>query len=311
MNTKVFTAEVDGKDVDFLVRTPSLQEQREGQKIYNQAFSDAVKAKAIVRARMDDLLEEQGLWDDSKQAELTRLQQAVLDGERTLAKGGIPLKQAREIAVEMKRTRAEIRDLISVKTSLDNHSAEGQADNARFNYLVSACLVYNDNKQPYFKSLEDYLSKSSDPVAIRAAQNLANMLYGLDNDYESNLPENKFLKKFKFVDDKLRFINKEGKLVDEEGRLINENGRYVNENGEFVDKNGNRVDENGDYVVESQPFLDDEGNPILEEDEPVSTPEPVSAEVPSVVPENVATTEVPTTTTSPPATTASEAPTSA
>ena len=277
MNTRTFKTKVDEKDVEFLVRAPSLAEQREGQKVYNQAFSDAVKAKAIVRARMDDLLEEQGLWDSSKQAKLTELQQIILDNERALAKGGIPLKKAKELAVQMKETRGKIRELIAVKTSLDNHSAEGQADNARFNYLVSACLVYNDTKQSYYKNLEDYLGRSSEPVAVLAAQNLANMLYGLDNDYESNLPENKFLKKFKFVDDKLRFVDSKGRLVDTEGRLIDENGRFVNESGEFVDKSGNRVDINGDYVVDVQPFLDDNGNPIVIEEEK-SAPEPVKVE---------------------------------
>jgi len=262
--TKTFKVELDGKDVEFIIRTPSLSEQREGQKVYNQSFSDAVKAKAIVRARMDDLLEEQGLWDSSKQKRLTELQQIVLDNERALAKGGIPLKKAKELAMEMKNTRLKIRELIADKTSLDNHSAEGQADNARFNYLVSVCLVYNETKQPYFKNLEDYLSRSNEPVAILAAQHLANMLYGLDNDYEKNLPENKFLKKFKFVDDNLRLINDKGKLVDEEGRLVDENGRYINEAGEFIDRHGNRVDDKGEYVVEHKPFLDDDGNPIAE-----------------------------------------------
>lgn len=277
MNTRTFKTKVEDKEVEFLVRAPSLSEQREGQKVYNQAFSDAVKAKAIVRARMDDLLEEQGLWDSSKQAKLTELQQIILENERALAKGGIPLKKAKELAIQMKETRGKIRELIAVKTSLDNHSAEGQADNARFNYLVSACLVYNDTKQPYYKNLEDYLGRSSEPVAVLAAQNLANMLYGLDNDYENNLPENKFLKKFKFVDDKLRFVDSKGRLVDTEGRLIDENGRFINEAGEFVDKSGNRVDINGDYVVDVQPFLDDNGNPIvIEEEKP--TPEPVKVE---------------------------------
>lgn len=262
--TKTFKTEVEGKEVEFMVRTPSLVEQREGQKIYNQSFSDAVKAKAIVRARMDDLLEEQGLWDATKQKKLTDLQQIILDNERVLAKGGIPLKRAKELAMEMKDVRVKIRELISDKTSLDNHSAEGQADNSRFNYLVSVCLVYNETKQPYFKSLEDYLSRSNEPVAILGAQHLANMLYGLDNDYEQNLPENKFLKKFKFVDEKLRLINDKGQLVDVDGRLIDENGRYINSAGEFIDRNGNRVDDKGEYIVEYQPFLDDDGKPITE-----------------------------------------------
>lgn len=280
MNSRTFKTKIDDKEVEFLVRSPSLAEQREGQKVYNQAFSDAVKAKAIVRARMEDLLEEQGLWDAEKQAKLSRHQTDVLEDERTLARGGISLSKAKDIAMRIKDNRMKIRELISVKTSLDNQSAEGQADNARFNYLVSVCLVYNETKQQYFKNLEDYMSRSSEKVAILAAQNLANMIYNLDNDYENNLPENKFLKKYKFVDEKLRLINKDGKLVDEDGRLIDENGRFINEAGEYIDKLGNRVDKDGEFIVDSKPFLDDNGNPIVDPEPTVvttSTTEPVKA----------------------------------
>jgi hypothetical protein len=266
MKTKTFKTTVDGVEKEFLVKSPSLNDQREGQKVYNQAFTDAIKSKSVVRAKLDELLEDQGLWNAEKQAKFTLLQRELLDGEKKLAKGGFSLNEAKDLAIRMKKIRDDIRDLISVRTSLDNHSAEGQADNARFNYLVSVCVVYNDTKQPYFISMEDYLNKSTDPVAIAGAQNLANMLYGLDNDYESNLPENKFLKKYKFVDTKLRLVDKKGRLIDSENRLIDESGRYVDDNGNFIDKFGNRVDAEGDYIVDQQPFLDDNGNPIIEEE---------------------------------------------
>lgn len=304
MKTKTFKIKINEKETEFLVKTPSINDQREAQKVYNQAFTDAIKSKCVVRAKMDELLEDQGLWNQDKQIKFTKLQQDILDSERKLAKGGISLKEAKEIAIQMKKDREEIRSLISVRTSLDNHSAEGQADNARFNYLVSSCLVYNDsNKQPYFSNMEDYLNRSNEEVAIVAAQHLASMLYGLDNDYELNLPENKFLKKFKFIDEKLRYINKQGKLTDADGRLVDDNGRYIDDQGGFVDKFGNKVDKDGEYVVEYKPFLDEDGNPIiLEEDvknEPkaedtqqpeasavTSTPE-VDAPVVSVEPESV------------------------
>lgn len=267
MNTRTFKAKVDNVEKEFSVRSPSLNDQKEATKYYNQTFSDALKAKAVVRAKLDDLLVEQGLWDGAKQAKFTQLQSEILEGERKLAKGGIQLSQAKEIAFNMKKTREELRDLISVKTNLDTHTAEGQADNARFNYLVSACTMHKDTNQPYFKSYEDYNNKLNDPVAIAAAQNLAGMLYGLENDYEDKLPENKFLKQYKFVDDKLRLINKDGKLVDEDGRLVDQNGRYINENGQFIDKEGNLVNEEGDYIVEFSPFLDDNGSPVILEDQ--------------------------------------------
>lgn len=269
MITRNFKTIIDGKEVEFVVKTPTLNHQREAQKIYNQAFTDAVKSKSIVRAKLDDLLKEQGLWNEEKQIEFDTLQRILLDGEKKLAKGGFSLSEAKYLALSMRETRDKIKDLISVRTSLDNHSAEGQADNARFNYLVSACVFYKENDQPYYKDLADYLNRADDPVSLLAAQNLAGMMYGLDSNFEKNLPENKFLQKFKFVDDKLRLIDKQGRLVNEEGRLINENGRFIDENGNFIDKEGNKVDSDGEYVFEAQPFLDDNGNPIiLEEDKP-------------------------------------------
>jgi hypothetical protein len=274
MKTEEFKIKKDDKDVALMVKSPSLSDQREAQKAYNQAFTDAIKSNAVVRAKLDDVLEEQGLWNKEKQAKFTELQQQILDGEKRLAKGGFSLKEAKNLALEMKKTRDEIRELISVRTSLDNHSAEGQADNARFNYLVSACVVYKDNNEKYFKNLEDYINRADDPAALLGAQKLANMIYGLDNNFEKNLPENKFLQKFKFVDDKLRLIDKKGRLVDSEGRLVDSEGRFINEEGNYVDKFGNRVDKDGEYVVEFKPFLDDEGNPVVLEDEKKTEPTP-------------------------------------
>ena len=273
MSEVEFKEKVDGKDVHFLVRSPSFKNQREGQKVYNTAFTDAIKSSAVVRAKMDDVLKEQGIWDDSKEEELTELQNEIIKAERVLAKGGISLQRAKHVALEMKKTRDKIRDLLMVKNSLDTNSAEGQADNSRFNYLVSACTVYKDTEKPYFKNMDEYLEKSTDPVAIKAAQTLANMVYGLKDDYEQDLAENKFLKKYHFVDNELRLVNKEGKLVDEDGRLIDEAGRFIDEKGEYVDKFGHRIDKEGDYVVDFEPFLDDDGNPIAEEDKKKKEPE--------------------------------------
>jgi hypothetical protein len=268
MITRSFVAKVDDKEVELMIKSPSVQDQKEASKAYNQAFSDAIKSKAIVRAKIDEILKEQGLWDDDKQLRFDQLQAQILEKERILAKGGISLSKAKEVALEMKKLREEMRQLISVKTVLDNNTAEGQADNARFNYLVSCCTVYKDSNKPYYNGIEDYLNRATDDVALKAAQTLANIIYGLDNDYEANLPENKFLKQYKFVDDKLRLINNEGKLVDREGRLIDENGRFIDKDGNYVDKYGYKVDQDGEYLIESQPFLDDNGKPIVIEEKP-------------------------------------------
>jgi hypothetical protein len=262
-----FKVLVDGVEKTFEIKAASITDQREAQKVYNQTFSDAVKSGSIVRARLDDLLKEQGLWDDNKQIKFVTIQTEIEKHTKSLSKGGISLKQAKGVAIKIKKLREELRDLIAVKTNLDSHTAEGQADNARFNYLVASCLVHSDTKKPYFKSYEDYLNSASDIVAVLGAQKLASIMYGLDSDFEKKLPENKFLLKYKLVNDTLDYVDSQGRLVDEDGRLVDDQGRYINEQGQLVDKDGNLRTDTGEYISDFQPFLDDNGNPIVVEDE--------------------------------------------
>jgi hypothetical protein len=261
-----FVIKKDGEDIELTVKSPSPKNQRQSQQAYNQAFSDAINSGSIIRARLDDVMKKQGLWDDQKELEYKTIQKQILDYEKILAKGGISLNKAKNTAFAMSEAREKLKALISQRTTLDSHTAEGQADNAKFNFLVSCCVVYKDTNKPYFSGYEDYMSRAVEPAAIIGAQKLANMLYGLDDNFEQNLPENKFLIKYKFVDKDLRRINKDGKLVDEEGRLIDEYGRYIDEKGNYVDIDGNPLSEDNTYNFEFSPFLDENGKPILDEE---------------------------------------------
>jgi len=263
---EVFTiANEEGKDVEYAVVSPKPSQGREAQKAYNTAFAEAVDAKALLRKRLNTYMREQGLWSDEKETERDKLIARINELELSLQRGGIKLTEARDMAIEMRRVRLALRELLSESTELDTNTAEGQAENARFNQLVALCLVYNKTGEPVYKDIDDYLENGDSPVAFRGAQELANMMFQLDKNYDTNLPENKFLSKWKFVDEQLRLVNKDGHLIDTEGRLIDENGRYINDKGEFVDIDGNLLDDDGNYVVESSPFLDDDGNPIVEE----------------------------------------------
>ena len=277
-NKKNFKVTIDGKDIDLSVVRPNVKQRQEGQKVYNKAFRDAVESGAILRAKVNSVMREQNLWDDNKEAQYRKLLEKVNQSERQIKSGGIKLNEAKEIALQMRRDRSELRALTSERSSLDNNTAEGQADNAQFNYWVSACTVYSDTGKQYFPSHEDYLNREDDPAVGQAAGNLAMLIYNLDPDYEKKLPENQFLSKYKFVDEELHLVDKQGRRVDAEGRLVNKDGRYINEAGELIDVDGNRVDENGEYVVEFSPFLDDEGKPLAEEAKPVVAEEKKDAE---------------------------------
>ena len=270
---KVESEDLKGNKKVVFFKLPDTQITKEGQLAYNKAFREALQSGAILRQRLSQVMTEQGLWDEQKEAEYIKVLEDISDLEKTLQKGGISLSDARHIAIEMRQKRAEFRALIAERSSMDNNTAEGQADNERFSHLVYKCLL-DEKGKALFTSKEHYESFAAEPYVTRAASQLAEKLYGLDPNYESNLPENKFLTDYKLADESLRLVNEEGHLIviDDEGneRLIDENGRYVayEDSGEkyFIDVDGERVSEEGEYEIEFSPFLDDSGNPIVLEE---------------------------------------------
>ena len=271
---KVESEDLKGNKKVVFFKLPDTQITKEGQLAYNKAFREALQSGAILRQRLSQVMTEQGLWDEQKEAEYIKVLEDISDLEKTLQKGGISLSDARHIAIEMRQKRAEFRALIAERSSMDNNTAEGQADNERFSHLVYRCLL-DEKGKALFTSKEHYETFAAEPYVTAAASQLAEKLYGLDPNYESNLPENKFLTDYKLADESLRLVNKEGHLIviDDEGneRLIDESGRYVayEDSGEkyFIDVDGERVSEDGEYEIEFSPFLDDSGNPIVLEKE--------------------------------------------
>lgn len=282
----------DGKTVKTLLRQPTAQDYRDSQVQYNETFRQALDSGALLRQKLTDYMKEQGIWDDDKQKENDAFVDKISSREDALKAGGIRLTDAKQIALELRKLRADFRELLAEKNALDANSAEGQADNARFSELIRLCLLDPTTKTPRFPDQKAYDTQADEPWVIEAAADLAGMIYGLDPNYDKNLEENKFLKEFKFVDDELRFVNSDGHLVDMDGRLVNEDGRFIayrteegksNKNPDevyFVNREGEEVvlitDENGeeDWVKlslkERKPFLDDEDKPI---DSPVKSEE--------------------------------------
>lgn len=246
---------------------PTSEQLDIAQAAKNRAFASAVGSKALLRAKLEDFMKEQGLWDDAKDAELATLRRRIRNNERQLAEGGIRLTQARGIAMELTQARADVMELLSPKHAYDNLTAESQGDQAQFNYLVSVCTVYDRTEQRVFKDIDDYANYPHSEVSFTAAQQYSQLYYGLDPNYETNLPENAFLHKFGFMDDKLRLINADGHYINAQGQLVNEFGLRVNEKEEYIDEDGSVLDDQGQLVVDVKPFLSDKDEEIIEEEE--------------------------------------------
>lgn len=286
---EIFEGEdLSGNTVRFSVKTPGAEEIKKSQVVYNKAFKQALDDGALLRQKLTEYMRQQKLWDDEKQKQYEELIEEISEMEDSLKKGGIRLTLAKQIALDLREKREKFRTLIAERNALDAASAEGQADNARFEELVRLCTINPDTNNQWFSDEKDYNASANQPWVVTAAEKLGNTMYGLDPNYEKSLEENKFLQEFKYVDNELRFINEDGHTVDSEGRLTNEDGRYIayendedykaRENPYFVDRDGERViEKNNQWIKESlaerKPFLDEEDNPIQSAEEEEEKPQ--------------------------------------
>jgi len=262
VNKIPFTVEKDGKKLNLAVIRPSVQVQQKGQMIFAKAFAEGVKSGVILKSELTAQIRERKLWDEAKQAEYETIQARIAKNEdivRGRVKEAATLSQGKSAAIQLRMDREAIRDLLRERVNLDANTVEGQADNQRFNYFVSVCTVNPDTKVPYFKDLEDYMTRENDPAVFAAQKAFANLYYGIDPDADKKEPENQFLLKYKLCDDELHLIRKDGKRVDALGRLVDNEGYFINEEGKRVNSEGKLVTEEGTPVdvPETFEFVDD------------------------------------------------------
>jgi hypothetical protein len=253
----------NGEMVTYLVKRPTSVEYQAA-KLYSnkiaakiaQQVDDEGKPAFLTRAKVRELLVKTGDWDDDMEKELVSSAKRILELERKLAKGGIKKSEGKAIALEIKQVRGRQLNILAKTRSMDEFTLEAQVENANFDFLIFSCILDEEGNRVY-KNIDSYKEEGNDPVTVAAASRLAEILYGYNPDEEKNLPENKFLIKYGFVDKDLRFIDKDGNFIDANGRRVDESGRLVNEKGEPVDINNDRLDADGNPIEEFQEFIDD------------------------------------------------------
>jgi hypothetical protein len=260
----------DNGKVNILVRKPSNRVSSEAQMVGALVWTKSIQGGVMTKQELDQFMKEKGIWSELKEKEQEGLVEKITKVEKELYLGGgkgktLKLSEAKEKALDMRRFRAELRDLLSEKISLESNTAESLSENAKFDFMVANCTFREDGTKIY-ETAEDYEQNSDEDIAYMAASTLAELLYSVNKDFEEKLPENRFLKKFKMVNEDLSLINADGDTVDTKGNLIDKEGRYLDGGGERIDLDGNPLDEDGNYIPQVD-YVDDIGLGMNDEED--------------------------------------------
>ena len=192
-----------GGTVKIVVKKPSNQVNTESQRIGAKVWTDCIRDGIMTKKELEKVMYKTGVWDKKKDVEQEEIVAEIHKLEKLLylgKKGGkMKVSEAKNIAIDMRTKRIELRDLLAERIELESMTAESLSDNAKFDYLVANCTFYEDGRNVY-NSLEDYNHMSEDQIAFHAASNLAEMMYAVDKDFEKSGFPNKKLEDWKFSD---------------------------------------------------------------------------------------------------------------
>lgn len=172
------------EDKEYAVVSPTNKQLREATHIYNRAFASAVRGGALLREEMEKILEERDIWNDdiaekfrTKQEEFAKLRVklAELDSEKEV-------KEVTKLSNKLAKLRTDMERMIAPKISSETNTAQGQAEQERFNFLVSVCTVYNDTEKQVYSSYDDFEEKIDDDIAQVASEKFGRIFYGFGSD---------------------------------------------------------------------------------------------------------------------------------
>lgn len=207
-------------DKTYYVSTPSARDEAAAKLQQSRVFNQALENGACLRTQLNKFLKARKIWDEEDDKEVEELSNKIQANIKSLDEGGFDIMEARKKAIETNLLRMQMLSKINVLNEHKSMTAEGQADDAYFDSLVASCC-FNEDGTKVFKSYEDYLSNSKQDFAVKLAQKLSEVIYG-NLDYVKELPENKFLSEYGFVNKDMQYINEEGELVNSDYEKVQE-----------------------------------------------------------------------------------------
>lgn len=250
----------NGEEVTLTVRKPQYEDFSESDKVYAAKVASLIKEgiggrkKLLLRSELSDYLKEAGVWTVADEERTEKLQSEVAELLDKMRKGGSKLSEGRKWALEIGDKRREIVKLNQKRQIFDDTTIEAIAENEKIDYLIFVCTVYGEDGRNYWDSFGDMKNDKAGEVYRKASEFGMKVIFNIDSKFENNLPENRWLKKYNFIDDNLNFTDrKTGEKVDRLGRPVKD---LEKEYKKLVDNLQGEIEEEA-------PFVDDEAESVL------------------------------------------------
>jgi hypothetical protein len=254
MEDRTFEIKEDsGNIVKLTIRTPEYDDYEAADKAYASKVATLVREsggkRLLLRSQVDEFLKSAGVWTEQDEQAVQTLQNDIETLLDKLRKGGLKLSEGRQLAIDVMDKRKEIVHLMQKRQIFDDTTIESIAESEKLDYIIFASTVYEENGKSYWDSFEDMKNDKLSAAYQLASLAVHKIVYNVNPEFEKKLPENRWLKKYGFVDENLNYVDrKTGEKVDKQGKPL----------GDLEAKLQKAIENLNGELQEEQPFIDDD-----------------------------------------------------
>lgn len=183
-----FKTEIDGEEVDMVIKPESLDAQRKCDNEYSLAYVQAIRQGIPPRSVLEKVLRDQEMWTDSDDNQLELVKIGIVKLELQLAetntdKEGLPL--ARQLA----ELRGKLVEITQQRGEILNNSADFMAEQIRRDAFIAHSTFYKSTNKPAFASYNDFVERGHEDMVQDARRAVALEMFNEFGTFMDGLPE--------------------------------------------------------------------------------------------------------------------------
>lgn len=185
------TKDKDGNDLVLKFVRPSQKVLNKADLIYRTMFSNALREGVLTSAEVDKILRARGIWDDNKEVEAAEIRAKISNLEAKLKDASLNNEQGEAVCKEISSVRVDLLRHNSVYTTVADNTCENMGNEARSQYLCSACVYDNKTGLKVYKDVEDFKDRLDEPTAADAYREtmISALEVAIGRDLPSDLTE--------------------------------------------------------------------------------------------------------------------------
>ena len=185
----------DNKKIKVVVLPPTYKVDQELKTAYAVAYRKAISMGVATRNSMLELLKKEKIWGDEEEEKLLHksIEAAAYEANLKLKVDAKDVQGQKLAALKLVSARSALYELITIKSSPLEHTAEAIAEDVRIDKFVSLSTILEDEGKLYFTTHDEFLNHRSDPEVIKIYNTVIEEISKDNLEILRKLPENVWL----------------------------------------------------------------------------------------------------------------------